>query len=123
MFCHTMGISRPNDHQNEYFASTYIFPEGELPDMLNLTQGYSEKWRLEDFQNIGISYSKTFDAWRENIGDWESLDEYDERFKKMWEYYLHLFAENFRCQNFLLFQNVFTKKIHNRSDDCLFIRN
>jgi cyclopropane-fatty-acyl-phospholipid synthase len=123
MFCHTMGISRPNDHQNEYFASNYIFPEGELPDMLNLTEGYSEKWRLEDFQNIGISYSKTFDAWRENIGNWETLEEYDERFKRMWEYYLHLFSENFRCQNFLLFQNVFTKKTYNRSDDCLFIRN
>jgi len=122
MFCHTMGISRPNDHQNEYFASKYIFPEGELPDMLNLTEAYSEKWRLEDFQNIGISYSKTFDAWRENIGNWGSLEEYDERFKRMWEYYLHLFAENFRCQNFLLFQNVFTKKIYNRHDDCLFIR-
>ena len=123
MFCHTMGISRPNYHQNEYFASKYIFPEGELPDMLNLTEGYSEKWRLEDFQNIGISYSKTFDAWRENIGNWETLEGYDERFKRMWEYYLHLFAENFRCQNFLLFQNVFTKKIYNRKDDCLFIRN
>ena len=83
MFCHTMGISRPNDHQNEYFASNYIFPEGELPDMLNLTEGYSEKWRLEDFQNIGISYSKTFDAWRENIGNWETLEGYDERFKRM----------------------------------------
>jgi cyclopropane-fatty-acyl-phospholipid synthase len=124
MFCHTMGIARPNDHQHEYFASTYIFPEGELPDMLNITRAYSEKWRLEDFQNIGISYSKTFDAWRENIGDWSDIDdEYDERFKRMWEYYLHLFAENFRCQNFLLFQNVFTKKIHNRTDDCVFIRN
>ena len=123
MFCHTMGIAIPNDHQQEYFASTYIFPEGELPDMLNITEAYTEKWRLEDFQNIGISYSKTFDAWRENIGDWSEVDGYDERFKRMWEYYLHLFAENFRCQNFLLFQNVFTKKIHNRTDDCVFIRN
>jgi len=123
MLVHCMGISKPNNHQNEYFASNYIFPEGELPDMVNFTKAYNPKWRLEDFQNIGISYSKTFDAWRDNIGEWENIDDYDDRFKRMWYYYLCLFAENFRYQNFLLFQNVFTKKSFNRENDCLYIRN
>jgi len=127
MFVHTMGISRPNHNQGDYFASTYIFPEGELPDILNFTEAYSHKWRMEDFQNIGISYSKTFDQWLENIDEGSSgskeLEEYDIRFRRMWIYYLRIFAENFRCQNFLLFQSVFTKKKHIREDDCgLFIR-
>jgi len=123
MLFHTMAIAKPNKNQNKYFASTYIFPEGELPDINNITEAFSEKWRLEDFQNMGISYSKTFDAWRNNIGDWEGLDNYDIVFRRMWEYYLHLFAENFRCQNFLLWQFVVTKKKYNRKEDCLFIRN
>ena len=72
---------------------------------------------------MGISYSKTFDAWKNNIGDWEGLDNYDIVFRRMWEYYLNLFAENFRCQNFLLWQFVVTKKKYNRKEDCLFIRN
>ena len=123
MFLHTMAIAKPKPDQNGFFASTYIFPEGELPDFYNLTEAFGETWRLEDFQNIGISYSKTFDAWRENIGDWKGLDNYDGRFRRMWTYYLHLFAENFRYQNFLLWQLVYTKKKHTRKDDCLFIRN
>ena len=123
MLFHTMAIAKPNENQNKYFASTYIFPEGELPDINNITQAFSEDWRLEDFQNMGISYSKTFDAWRNNIGDWKGLDNYDIVFRRMWEYYLNLFAENFRCQNFLLWQFVVTKKKYNRKEDCLFIRN
>ena len=123
MLFHTMAIAKPNKNQNKYFASTYIFPEGELPDINNITQAFSEDWRLEDFQNMGISYSKTFDAWRNNIGDWEGLDNYDIVFRRMWEYYLNLFAENFRCQNFLLWQFVVTKKKYHRKEDCLFIRN
>jgi len=123
MLFHTMAIAKPNENQNKYFASTYIFPEGELPDINNITQAFSEDWRLEDFQNMGISYSKTFDAWRNNIGDWEGLDNYDIVFRRMWEYYLNLFAENFRCQNFLLWQFVVTKNKYNRKEDCLFIRN
>ena len=122
MLCHTMGIAEENNHQNEYFASTYIFPGGELPDINNITNAFSGLWRLEDFQNIGISYSKTFDAWIKNIGDWESLENYDIIFRRMWEYYLHLFAENFRHQNFLLWQFVFTKKSFIRTEDCNFIR-
>jgi cyclopropane-fatty-acyl-phospholipid synthase len=122
MLCHTMSIAEPKHDQNKYFASTYIFPEGELPDIHNITKGYSDIWRLEDFQNMGISYSKTFDVWRTNIGDWSGLEQYDDRFKRMWEYYLHLFAENFRRQNFMLWQMVFTKKKHIRDDDCTFIR-
>ena len=122
MLLHTMGISKPNENQDKYFASTYIFPEGELPDINRITSSFSDDWRLEDFQNMGISYSKTFDAWRTNLGDWSGLDAYDTRFRRMWDYYLHLFAENFRCQNFLLWQFVFTKKAHSRADDCHFIR-
>lgn len=123
MLFHTMAIAKPNKNQNKYFASTYIFPEGELPDINNITQAFNGDWRLEDFQNMGISYSKTFDAWKNNIGDWEGLDNYDIVFRRMWEYYLNLFAENFRCQNFLLWQFVVTKKKYNRKEDCLFIRN
>ncbi len=122
MLCHTMGISEENNHQNEYFASTYIFPGAELPHINNITESFSEKWRVEDFQNMGISYSKTFDAWRKNIGDWSDLENYDIVFRRMWEYYLHLFAENFRYQNFLLWQFVVTKKRNHRTNACLFIR-
>ena len=122
MFLHTMAIAKPKPNQRGWFASTYIFPEGELPDIYNLTSSFGDTWRLEDFQNFGISYSKTFDAWRNNIGDWSGLDNYDPRFRRMWKYYLHLFAENFRYQNFLLWQLVYTKKKHTRKDDCLFIR-
>ena len=70
------------------FINKYIFPEGEIPHIENLTRSFIDKWHLEDVQNFGISYSKTLRKWRKNIGDWEGLDSYDERFRRMWHLYL-----------------------------------
>jgi cyclopropane-fatty-acyl-phospholipid synthase len=81
------------------------------------------EWHMEDWQNMGLSYTKTLRAWHANIGDWSGLDDYDERFRRMWNYYLSSCAAGFQCRNIVLWQIVYTKRNSNRIDDCHHIRN
>ena len=57
-------------------------------------------------------YDKTLMAWHSNfIENWNQLkDEYDERFYRMWIYYLLSCAGSFRSRRNQLWQIVFSKK-------------
>ena len=104
------------------FINKYIFPEGEIPHIENLTRSFIDKWHLEDIQNFGISYSKTLRRWRKNIGDWEGLDSYDERFRRMWHLYLLGCAAGFKNRDMSLYQLVYVKKDTQRIDNLHHIR-
>jgi cyclopropane-fatty-acyl-phospholipid synthase len=121
MLLHTIGTSFKIWNNNS-FINKYIFPEGELPHLSNMTQKFSDKWILEDFQNFGISYAKTLSCWKENIGQWEGLDNYDTEFRRMWDFYLSGCAATFRIEDTYLWQFVYTKKNIVKSDNLHFIR-
>ena len=107
MLIHT--ISSCNATSGE-FITKYIFPEAELPELSDLTKSYTDQWILEDFQNFGLSYAKTLRAWKDNIGDWSGLDNYDTKFRRMWDYYLLGCAAAFQRKQIYLWQLVYTKK-------------
>jgi len=119
MLLHTIGAARDNGHDD--FIMTYIFPGGEIPELSDLTKNYTDQWHLEDFQNFGQSYAKTLRAWKDNIGDWQGLDKYDTKFRRMWDFYLLGCAASFQQKNIYLWQFVYTKKC-NTSFDCYYIR-
>jgi len=120
MLLHTEGASRGKSHDD--FIMTYIFPEAELPELHDLTNDYTDQWHLEDFQNFGQSYAKTLRAWHHNIGDWQGLDGYDTKFRRMWDFYLLGCAAAFQRKQIYLWQLVYTKKC-NTAYDCHHIRN
>ena len=122
MLIHTIGTNNRIWSHNS-FINKYIFPEGELPHIENLTHSFIDKWHLEDWQNMGLSYAKTLKAWHTNIGDWSGLDEYNERFRRMWNYYLLGCSAKFQYRDICLWQIVYTKRNSNRDDDCHHIRN
>ena len=66
---------------------------------------------VEDLHNLGPHYDKTLMAWNDNFQRaWPSLSaKYDERFKRMWEYYLLSCAGGFRSRYIQLWQIVLTK--------------
>jgi cyclopropane-fatty-acyl-phospholipid synthase len=68
---------------------------------------------MEDWHNIGPHYDKTLMAWHRNFEDaWPELrkkPEYDERFYRMWRYYLLSSAGGFRARSSQLWQIVMTK--------------
>jgi cyclopropane-fatty-acyl-phospholipid synthase len=122
MLIHTVG-TKTRKWSHNTFINKYIFPEGELPHIENLTHSFVDKWHLEDLQNMGLSYAKTLRAWHANIGDWSGLDDYDESFRRMLNFYLLGCAATFQCRDTLLWQIVYTKRNSNRDDDCHHIRN
>jgi len=122
MLIHTIGCSYPKWDAGNCFLMTYIFPEAELPHFSNLTGEFADKWHMEDMQNFGLSYAKTLREWRKNIGNWENLDSYPIRFKRMWHFYLSEAAATFQHRKNSLWQIVYTKRNSGRADDCHHIR-
>ena len=122
MLLHTIATNSRSWSQN-CFINKYIFPEGELPHIKNLTGKFMDKWHLEDWQNMGLSYAKTLRAWRNNIGNWSGLYKYNNKFRRMWNYYLMGCAANFQSRGIFLWQIVYTKNPSNRKDDCHHLRN
>lgn len=107
---HTIG---GNESRNscEPWISKYIFPNSMLPSIAQIGKAAEDIFVMEDLHNIGPHYDKTLIAWHENFQrNWSTLNKrYDERFKRMWEYYLLSCAAAFRARTIQLWQLVFTK--------------
>eukprot|EP00931_Biecheleriopsis_adriatica_P085984 TRINITY_DN60727_c0_g1_i1.p1 TRINITY_DN60727_c0_g1~~TRINITY_DN60727_c0_g1_i1.p1 ORF type:complete len:520 (-),score=92.81 TRINITY_DN60727_c0_g1_i1:24-1562(-) len=122
MMIHTMGWARRGPWNHNAFVNKYIFPGGEMPTMMHLTQEFSDRWHMEDWQSFGKSYVQTLRCWLDKIKDWKDLDELDMRFRRMWVYYLCACAAAFERRRVKLWQIVYTKLAGTRPDDCLHIR-
>jgi len=88
----------------------YIFPNAVLPSATQVSSAAEGLFVLEDWHNFGIDYDKTLMAWYQNINEqWGELEElYDERFHRMWNYYLLTCAASFRNRKNQLWQIVFS---------------
>ncbi|MCH7535570.1 MAG: cyclopropane fatty acyl phospholipid synthase, partial [Bacteroidetes bacterium] len=91
----------------------YIFPNGQIPSIKQITAASNKILVLQDWQNFGgIYYDKTLMAWHRNFTkNWDKLkDKYDERFRRMWSYYLLFCAGGlFRADQLELWQIVYSK--------------
>ncbi len=111
---HTIGSNityfKPNDWTNKY-----IFPNGLLPSITQIGQTSEDLFVMEDWHNFGKDYDKTLMAWHQNFKEnWETQlkAHYDERFYRMWSYYLLSSAGAFRARDMQLWQIVFSKGIN-----------
>ena len=70
-----------------------------------------ESFVMEDWHNLGPDYDRTLMAWHANFcRNWEQLKaDYDERFFRMWRYYLLSCAGTFRARINQLWQVVFSR--------------
>jgi cyclopropane-fatty-acyl-phospholipid synthase len=67
---------------------------------------------LEDWHCFGLDYDRTLQAWWANFdAAWPSLKgtKYDQRFYRMWKFYLHLFMGYFRSRRGQLWQLVLSR--------------
>ncbi len=89
----------------------YIFPNGMTPSVTQLGKAMEGLWVVEDWHNFGPDYDKTLMAWWHNFDRaWPSLEgKYDERFYRMWKYYLLGCAGGFRARRLQLWQLVLSK--------------
>lgn len=101
----------------EPWTDKYIFPNGMLPSAKQLSTASEGLFLIEDWHNFGADYDKTLMAWDKNFNKrWNELKGtkpmYDNRFYRMWNYYLLSCAGSFRCRNIHLYQLVLSKHGH-----------
>ena len=109
-FVHTIGGNFSATSTNAW-TNKYIFPNGMLPSIRQLGAAMENLFIMEDWHNFGPDYDKTLMAWYANFqAAWPELKKrYDERFRRMWEYYLLSSAGGFRARLTQLWQIVMTK--------------
>jgi cyclopropane-fatty-acyl-phospholipid synthase len=90
---HTIGSNLDTIH-GDAWVDKYIFPNGMLPSISYLGKAWENLLVMEDWHNFGLDYYKTLIFWMKKFDRaWPALkNRYDERFYRMWRYYLHMFA-------------------------------
>jgi cyclopropane-fatty-acyl-phospholipid synthase len=90
----------------------YIFPNSVLPSFSRLARAAEGLFFIEGMENYGPHYDRTLLAWEENLRrDWPRFAErFDERFRRMWCFYLLSCAGAFRARSLQVFQILFAKE-------------
>ncbi|MBW1825073.1 MAG: cyclopropane fatty acyl phospholipid synthase [Deltaproteobacteria bacterium] len=108
---HTIGGNN-STFKTDPWIGKYIFPNSMLPSAKQITIAAEGLFVLEDWHSFGHCYDKTLMAWNQNFTEnWSQIKKaYDERFYRMWSYYLLSCAGSFRARRNQLWQIVFSKK-------------
>ncbi len=90
----------------------YIFPNGMLPSIKQIGDATEKQFIIEDWHNFGHYYDYTLLEWYKNFTiNWDKIkQDYNERFFRMWTYYLLASAASFRSRYNQLWQIVISKK-------------
>jgi cyclopropane-fatty-acyl-phospholipid synthase len=108
MMLHHTIASNETKQVTDPFFDRYIFPGGVLPSLAQISKAVEKKVIIEDVHNFGPDYEKTLLAWHARINKrWSEIPNYDERFRRMWNYYLLSSAAGFRARHIQLLQVVF----------------
>jgi len=99
-------------NSTDSWTNKYVFPNSMQPSAKQITSATEGLFVLEDWHSFGQYYDKTLMGWHNNfIKNWTKLkDVYDERFYRMWTYYLLSCAGSFRSRKNQVWQIVFSKK-------------
>ena len=90
MLLHSMAQPRP-DGYNAPFIEKYIFPGGYIPSLSQILPSVERSGLLlRDTEILSLHYAATTRAWRQRIhaNRAQVLELYDERFLRMWDFYL-----------------------------------
>lgn len=94
------------------WLTKYIFPGGFVPSLSQVTQPMEGLFFVEHAENIGFYYYRTFLAWYDNfVRGWDGVkDSYDQRFFRMWSYYLLTVAAGYEARYVHVHQLVLAGK-------------
>jgi len=108
---HTIGKSVSGNFVDPWI-NKYIFPNGVLPSIKNLSEAAENQFIIEDLHNFGADYDKTLMAWHKNFNEnwFRFKDQYGETFFRLWNYYLLTCAGGFRARAMQLWQLVLSPK-------------
>jgi cyclopropane-fatty-acyl-phospholipid synthase len=95
------------------FISKYIFPGGYIPALSEVLPAIQRSGLVvTDVEILRLHYAETLKAWRERFlaRHEEVLRIYDERFMRMWEFYLAASEMSFRHRGLMVFQIQLARK-------------
>lgn len=107
---HTIGAHHTGLRTDPWIEK-YIFPNSSLPSASQITEAAEGRLVVEDWHNFGADYDRTLRCWHANASAaWGDLDgRYDERFRRMWDFYLLTAQATFRSRYNHLWQIVFSR--------------
>ncbi|MEX0955589.1 MAG: cyclopropane-fatty-acyl-phospholipid synthase family protein [Rhizobiaceae bacterium] len=112
MLLHTIGRSWPPSATNA-FIRKYIFPGGYVPALSEMLPAIERSGLdVSDVEVLRLHYAETLKHWRKRFmaNRQRAVDIYDERFARMWEFYLAGAEAAFRWQDLVVFQLQMTKR-------------
>lgn len=112
MLLHSIGSSGLPRTTNAWIQK-YIFPGGYCPSLSEVVPSVEKaKLNITDIEILRFHYAETLRHWRERF--MKNRDKakqlYDERFCRMWEYYLVSCEMGFRNQDLMVFQMQLSRK-------------
>ena len=110
---HTIGRKGLLPTGQAQWARKYIFPGGYIPEAEEIFAAAADTGLIPvDLENLKQHYAWTIDAWADrfeaSLGEVRRLG-FDDRFIRMWRYYLYGSAESFRTGVLQLYQVTFVK--------------
>jgi cyclopropane-fatty-acyl-phospholipid synthase len=110
---HTIGRLGPPTATDPFIAK-YIFPGGYIPALSEMVPSIERSGLIiADVEILRLHYAETLRAWRERfLANWDKAAAIrDERFCRMWEFYLAGSEAAFRYQGLVVFQVQLVKRI------------
>lgn len=111
MFTHCCGRTSPPGFTDKW-TRKYIFPGGYIPALSELvTEAEKAGWQVMDVEAMRFHYCYTLAEWydRTVMHKDEIVDMYDERFYRMWQFYLAGAEQSFRYNKMVNWQIVYVK--------------
>jgi len=112
MVLHSIGRSEGPGVTNPWIAK-YIFPGGYIPALSEVLPVIERAGLLvTDIEILRLHYAETLKAWRDRfLAHRDEVERiYDQRFVRMWEFYLASSEMSFREQNMMVMQIQLTKR-------------
>jgi cyclopropane-fatty-acyl-phospholipid synthase len=110
---HSIGRNQPAGRAQPWIAK-YIFPGGYIPALSEVLPAIERAglW-VTDVEVLRLHYAETLKAWRARFAARrdEIADLYDERFCRMWEFYLAASETAFRQRGCMVFQLQLSKRV------------
>jgi cyclopropane-fatty-acyl-phospholipid synthase len=112
---HTIG-NRDVTAVVDPWVEKYIFRNSMVPAMNQLIRATQDLFVIQDWENYGHYYEPTLQAWYDNFNaNWEQIraldskQRFDERFRRMWNYYLLSCKAAFEVEELYLWHLVMTR--------------
>lgn len=111
----TIGSHRTSATNNPWIEK-YIFPNSHIPSLTQITKAVENRFVIEEVENFGPYYYPTLMSWFRNFNkNWKKLavlnsEKYNDRFYRMWKFYLLSSAGFFKAGELQFWQIVLSKR-------------